>query len=90
MKEKLSKNQALAKIRSLISQAFASKSDKFVKEAHKIRLKTNTRLPTELKMKYCKYCQILRTSENSRTRKTIKSINIFCKKCKNITKIGLK
>ena len=90
MKDKLSKNQALARIKSLLSQAFGSKSGKLVKEAHNLRLKTNTRLPTELKLKYCKYCQILRTSENSRTRKTAKSINIFCKKCKNITRIGTK
>ncbi len=86
MKAKLSKNEALTRIKSLLSQA--SKSNKFVKEAHKLRLRTNTRLPTELKLKYCKYCKVLRTSENSRTRKTAKSINIFCKSCKNTHKIG--
>jgi len=81
----MSKAQALEKIKALLK----SGSLKDIKEAHKIRLKTNTRLPRDLKFKYCKYCKILLNSANSITRKTPKSINITCKKCKNVAKIGI-
>ncbi|MFH1066151.1 MAG: ribonuclease P [Nanoarchaeota archaeon] len=60
---------------------------RYVELARKISTRTNTRLPSSLKRKFCKNCNAyLVPGKNARIRVKNKIMNITCLECKAISK----
>ena len=93
--KKKQKEIAKERIRILFAKADASfpspLSNRYVTLARKIAMKTKSRIPIELKRKFCKHCyKYLRSGKNSRTRTRDGKVIISCFECKKFTRIPLK
>ena len=60
-----------------------------VKEARKLAMRNNLRLPQELRRKFCHKCNAI-LEGNSRIRLAKGKLSIMCLKCKNISRIPYK
>jgi len=66
-------------------------ANRYVTLARKIAMKTKTKIPPELKRKFCKHCySYLQPGINSRTRTRNGKVIISCLDCKNFMRIELK
>jgi|SRR3989344_2205385 len=66
-------------------------ANRYVALARKISMKTKTKIPTELKRKFCKHCHhYLQPGINSRTRTRAGKVIISCLDCKKFMRIELK
>ncbi len=66
-------------------------ANRYVTLARKIAMKTKSRIPIELKRKFCKHCyKYLRSGTNSRTRTRDGKVIISCFECKKFTRIMIK
>ncbi|MDD5253872.1 MAG: ribonuclease P [Candidatus Nanoarchaeia archaeon] len=88
---------ALERIESLFNQAKevfkkdSSLSDRYVKIANKIAMKTKTKIPAKFKRNFCKHClSYLKPGINCRIRTKNKNLIYYCMNCKKYTKFGLK
>ncbi|QQG38548.1 MAG: ribonuclease P [Candidatus Woesearchaeota archaeon] len=91
------KAQSLQMVRQLLKEADITfkknpeRAHHYVKMARKIAMKVNLKLPSSLKKRFCKHCyHYLKQGINARTRIHKSRIIIFCKDCKNFTRIRLK
>lgn len=90
------KKIALERIKKLFREAkLAFKKDsglsnRYVKLARKISMKTKTRIPRELKKQFCKHCYtFLIPGKNCRVRTKDKKLIYYCKNCKKYTRFPL-
>lgn len=68
-----------------------SLSHRYVHLARKIDMKLKTRIPRELKRKFCKHCyKFLMPGKNCRIRTREGKLIIYCLECKKYTRILLK
>ncbi len=68
-----------------------SLSHRYVFLARKIAMKIKTRIPRELKRKFCKHChKFLMPGTNARIRTREGKLVIYCLECKKYTRIPLK
>jgi len=68
-----------------------SLSHRYVTLARKIAMKVKTRIPRELKRKFCKHCyKFLMPGTNARIRTREGKLIIYCLECKKYTRILLK
>ncbi len=67
-----------------------SKADRYVELARKISIKTRTKIPSNLKRRFCSHCYSYFTSENYRVRTREKKLIYYCLKCKKYTRIPLR
>jgi RNase P subunit RPR2 len=61
-----------------------------VREARKLAMRNNLRLPLEIRRKFCHKCNSLFNAENTKTRLAKGKISIACLKCGYITRIPFK
>ncbi len=101
MKPSLSKKQqkqiAQERIKTLFKEAekaFSKNpalSHRYVQLARKIAMKVKSRIPKELKRKFCKHChKFLMPGTNCRIRTREGKLIIYCLECKKYTRIPLK
>ncbi len=97
MKYKKSQSSSIKEVENLFAQAQLvfkndkSKANLLVKKARKLAMKSRTRLPNELKRKFCKHCNsFLIPSINSRIRIHDAKVIILCKECKKFTRIPIR
>ncbi|MFA6889349.1 MAG: hypothetical protein WC254_07680 [Candidatus Woesearchaeota archaeon] len=69
-------------------QASSVLAKRYVWLARKLCTKSRTRMPKELKRKFCKYCNTYFKQGNYRVRTTGKTITYTCKECNKIMRIG--
>ena len=68
-----------------------SLSHRYVTLARKLAMKIKTRIPPELKRKFCKHCyKYLFPGKNARIRTREGKLIIYCQECKKHTRIPLK
>lgn len=66
-------------------------SHRYVALARKIAMKVKTKIPTELKRRFCKHCyKFLKPGANCRIRTRKGRLVIFCRECKKYMRIPLK
>ena len=69
-------------------QASPELAKRYIWLARKLCTKSRTRMPRELKRKFCKYCNTYFKNNNYRVRTTGKTISYTCKSCNKIMRIG--
>lgn len=69
-------------------QATPELAKRYVWLARKLCTKSRTRMPKELKRKFCKYCNTYFKAGNYRVRATGKTITYTCKVCWKCIRIG--
>jgi len=91
------KKIALTRIKKLFEEAddvfFKNKklANRYVTLARKISMKSNLKMPKELKRKFCKHCySYLKPGVNSRIRINRGKVIIYCLNCKKYTRIPVK
>jgi ribonuclease P protein subunit RPR2 len=91
------KKIALNRIKILFKQAIESFKDyperahRYVQLARKISMKTKTKIPINLKRKYCKHCyKFLQPGVNCRIRTRNKKVVYYCLNCKKYMRFPLK
>ncbi len=62
---------------------------RYVTLARKIAMKSNIRLPSELKRKFCGHCNSFFNSKNSRIRTRDGKLISYCLECKKFSRIPL-
>jgi len=83
------KKEAKKKIQDCFNKAKNSPdSDKLIKKAYKLALKTRTKLPKTLKRRFCKHCFTYFTAKNHSVRITGKTITYTCLNCKKWIRFG--
>ena len=94
--KKLQKQIAQERIETLFLEAEKafptnkSLSNRYVTLARKIAMKVKTRIPRELKRKFCKHCyKYLFPGRNCRIRTREGKLIIYCLECKKYTRIML-
>jgi|SRR3989338_250293 len=90
--KKLSKSELRAKILAFFEKAQTSKelttSNALVRRAQKIVLATKTRLPRELKRRFCRHCGAYLVSGKNATIRTQRGKVVFrCLECKHMSRI---
>jgi len=95
--KKEQKEIAKGRIKTLLKEAekvFSknpSLSHRYVTLARKIAMKTKSKIPRELKRKFCKHCyKFLMPGTNARIRTRDSKLIIYCQECKKFTRIPLK
>lgn len=83
---------ALERIKQLFAAAFESKdlAKRYVIMARKIAMKSNLRLPSNLKRKFCRNCNSFFNSKNSRIRTREGKLIYYCLECKKFTRIPIR
>lgn len=88
------KKLALERINALFAAASESKdsslSKRYVTIARKISMKSNLRLSSSLKRKFCRNCNSFFNSKNSRIRTREGKLIYYCLECKKFTRIPIK
>ncbi|MCX6711695.1 MAG: ribonuclease P [Candidatus Woesearchaeota archaeon] len=94
---KNNKNIALNRIKVLFKQASESfkdhpeRSHRYTHLARKISMKTKTKIPSNLKRKFCKHCyKFLQPGANCRVRTKNKKVIYYCLNCKRYMRFPLK
>ena len=97
LSKKKQKEIAQERIKTLFQEAAKSfsknqsLSHRYVALARKIAMKVKTRIPPELKRKFCKHCyKYLRPGANCRIRTREGKVVIYCLECKKYLRIPLK
>ena len=68
-----------------------SLANRYVTLARKLAMKTRSRMPLELKRKFCKHCyKFLMPGTNARVRTRAGKVVISCFECKKFTRIPVK
>ncbi len=95
--KKKQKEIAQERIKTLFKQAEemfsknAALAHRYVKLARKIAMKVKSRIPIELKRRFCKHCyKFLMPGTNSRVRTREGKLIIYCQECKKFTRIPLR
>lgn len=66
-------------------------SNRYVKLARKIAMKTKVKIRSPLKKRFCKHCySYLRPGTNCRVRLNEKSVTYYCSNCKKFMRFGYK
>jgi ribonuclease P protein subunit RPR2 len=91
------KKEALKKIKILFSEAElqfnknSSLSNRYINLARKLSMKFKTRIPRELKRKFCKHCyHYLVPNKNCRVRIHKSRVIYYCLDCKKFMRFMLK
>ena len=91
-----SKKIALERIKILFEEAEKEfkknpeRSDRYAEIARKISMKTKTKIPSELKRKFCKYCKkYLVPGVNLRVRMNKSRVIYNCLNCKKIMRFSV-
>lgn len=88
---------AVERIKSLFKHAEAAfskypeRSNRYITMARKIAMKTKTKIPSNLKRRYCKHCyKYLKPGVNCRVRINKSRVIYYCLNCKKFTRIPVK
>ena|SRR3989338_9357194 len=83
---------ALERIKELFEAASKNKdlAKRYVTLARKISMKSNLRLPSNLKRKFCRNCNSFFNSKNSRIRTREGKLIYYCLECKKFTRMIIK
>ncbi len=85
---------AMERINRLFAAASETKNKDLAKRyvilARKIAMKSNIRLPSNLKRKFCRNCNSFFTSRNSRIRTREGKLIYYCLECKRFTRIPIR
>lgn len=66
---------------------YPKRADRYVELARKIAMRTRTRIPTNLKRKFCKHChKFLKPGVNCRVRTREGKVVYYCFNCKKYTR----
>ncbi len=92
-KQKQIAKERIATLFKQAEEAFSknkSLANRYVTLARKIAMKTRTRIPRELKRRYCKHCyKYLKQSKNAQVRIRNRTVIISCFECNKFTRIPL-